>query len=361
MSSLSDKLISWYQPNKRDLPWRKTKDPYAIWVSEVILQQTRVAQGLDYYYRFLNNFPTVQSLAAAPLDDVMKTWQGLGYYTRARNMYAAAQQVVNDFGGKFPDTYEGLRSLRGVGDYTASAIGAFAFKIPHPAVDGNVYRIWSRIFGVFTPIDTLAGQKELYQIAFDQLDKKRPDIFNQAIMDFGGTLCMPKNPLCGECPVSDVCYALRNHAVAQLPTKSKKVKVTDRYFSYLMIRHKGETFIHQRGEKDIWHSLYEFPLIETGKKVSLRALQKTTEWKEIFGDVKPTLLHASPVMKHVLSHQHLYTQFLILEIKAIPYHLISSFRKVKIEDVGEYSTPRLIDSYMAAEPVEKYFLKHELM
>jgi A/G-specific adenine glycosylase len=358
--SIASKLIAWYAPHKRDLPWRKTKDPYAIWVSEVILQQTRVAQGLDYYYRFLNSFPTVQSLAAAPLDDVMKTWQGLGYYTRARNMHAAAQQVVNDFGGKFPRTYEGLRSLRGVGDYTASAVGAFAFNIPRPAVDGNVYRIWSRIFGVFTPIDTLAGQKELYQIALDQLDKKRPDIFNQAIMDFGGTLCMPKNPLCGECPVNDICYALRNHAVAQLPAKSKKVKVTDRYFSYLMIRHKGDTFIHQRGEKDIWHSLYEFPLIETDKKVSLAALQRTAEWKEMFGDVKPTLLHASPVVKHVLSHQRLYSQFFILELKAIPYSLISTFKKIKVEDVGDYSTPRLIDSYMAAEPVEKYFLRHEL-
>jgi len=179
-------------------------------------------------------------------------------------------------------------------------------------------------------------------------------------MDFGGTLCTPKNPLCGECPLSDTCYALRNHAVPQLPVKSKRVKVTDRYFSYLMIRHRGYTFIRQRGEKDIWHSLYEFPLIETGKKASLRALAKTEEWRTLFGYAKPTLLHASPVVKHVLSHQRLYAQFFILELKTIPYHLVASYKKVRIEELDEYSTPRLIDSYMAAEPVEKYFLAKDL-
>jgi A/G-specific adenine glycosylase len=359
LSSFSDKLIAWYEPNRRDLPWRKTKDAYAIWVSEVILQQTRVAQGLDYYYRFLQAFPTIQSLADAPLDDVMRVWQGLGYYTRARNMHAAAKQVMSEHGGKIPDTYEKLRSLRGVGDYTASAIGAFAFNIPRPAVDGNVYRIWSRIFGVFTPIDTPNGQKELYQISFEQLDKQRSALFNQAIMDFGGTLCMPKNPLCGDCPVSDVCYAFRNNAIALLPAKSKKIKVTNRYFAYLMIRHKGDTFIRQRDGKDIWHSLYEFPLIETGGSTSLKSLEKTQEWKEMFGNVKPTVLHISPRLKHVLSHQHLYTQFYIIEVKTIPYFLSTNFIKVKADSMGEYPTSRLIDSYMAAEPVEKYFLRHE--
>jgi A/G-specific adenine glycosylase len=359
LTTLSDTLIAWYASHHRDLPWRKTKDPYAIWVSEIILQQTRVAQGLDYYPRFLQSFPTVQSLAEASIDDVMRVWQGLGYYTRARNMCAAAKQVVNEYGGKFPDTYEGLRSLRGVGDYTASAIGAFAFNIPRPAVDGNVYRIWSRIFGVFTPIDTPGGQKELYQIAFEQLDQTRSAIFNQAIMDFGGTLCMPKNPPCGDCPVSDVCYAFRNNAVALLPAKSKKVKVTNRYFAYLMIRHKGDTFIRRRDGKDIWHSLYEFPLIETSGSTSLKALEKTPEWKDMFGGIKPTVLHISPRLKHVLSHQHLYTQFYIVEVKTIPYFLSTNFIKVKAGKMGDYPTPRLIDGYMAAEPVEKYFLRRE--
>jgi A/G-specific adenine glycosylase len=357
---ISDLLIAWYKPNHRDLPWRKTKDPYAIWVSEVILQQTRVAQGLDYYYHFLQAFPTVQSLADAPLDDVMRVWQGLGYYTRARNMHAAAKQVMSEHGGKIPDTYEKLRSLRGVGDYTASAIGAFAFNIPRPAVDGNVYRIWSRIFGVFTPIDTPDGKKELYQISFDQLDKQRSSLFNQAIMDFGGTLCMPKNPRCGDCPVSDVCYAFRNNAVALLPAKSKKVKVVNRYFAYLMIRHKGSTFIRRRDGKDIWHSLYEFPLIETSGSTSLKALEKTQAWKEMFGSVKPAVLHASPQLKHVLSHQRLYTQFYIMEVKTIPYFLSANFIKVNADSMDEYPTSRLIGSYMAAEPVEKYFLRHEM-
>jgi A/G-specific adenine glycosylase len=274
-------------------------------------------------------------------------------------MHAAAKQVVSEHGGKFPDTYEGLRSLRGVGDYTASAIGAFAFNIPRPAVDGNVYRIWSRIFGVFTPIDTPAGQKELYQIAFEQLDKKRSVNFNPANMDFGGTLGMPKNPLCGDCPVSDVCYAFRNNAVALLPAKSKKVKVTNRYFAYLMIRHKDDTFIRRRDGKDIWHSLYEFPLIETSGSTSLKALKKTQDWKDMFGNVQPVVLHVSPRLKHVLSHQHLYTQFYIMEVKIIPYFLAAKFIKVKADSMGEYPTSRLIDGYMAAEPVEKYFLRHE--
>lgn len=323
------------------------------------MQQTRVAQGLSYYHRFLQAFPTVQSLAEATLDDVMRVWQGLGYYTRARNMHAAASQVVNEHGGKFPDTYDGLRSLRGVGDYTASAVGAFAFNIPRPAVDGNVYRIWSRIFGVFTPIDTPDGQKELYQIAFEQLDKKRSNIFNQAIMDFGGTLCTPKSPLCGSCPVSDVCYAFRNNAVAMLPAKSRKIKVSNRYFAYLMIRHRDDTFIRRRDGKDIWRSLYEFPLIETSGSTSLKALEKTQEWRDMFGDEKPVVLHVSPSLKHALSHQHLYVQFYILEIKTAPYFLSTNFIRVKADSMGEYPTSRLIDGYMAAEPVEKYFLRQK--
>lgn len=357
VSTISDTLIAWYAPNRRDLPWRKTKDPYSIWVSEIILQQTRVAQGLGYYHRFLQAFPTVQSLAAAPLDDVMRVWQGLGYYTRARNMHAAAKQVVDEHGGTFPNAYEGLRSLRGVGDYTASAVGAFAFNIPRPAVDGNVYRIWSRIFGVFTPIDTAEGQKELYQIAVAQLDKKRSDIFNQAIMDFGGTLCTPKNPRCGSCPVADVCYAFRNSAVALLPAKSKKAKVANRYLAYLMVRHRGDTFIRRREGRDIWHSLYEFPLIETGGSTALKTLEKTPEWKELFGGVKPAVLHVSPRLKHLLSHQRLYVQFYILEVKTAPYFLSTNFIRVKADSMAEYPTSRLIDGYMAAEPVEKYFLQ----
>ena len=359
MSSFSETLIRWYKPHRRNLPWRETRDPYAIWVSEVILQQTRVAQGLDYYRRFLETFPTVQHLAAAPLDAVMKVWQGLGYYTRARNMHAAAQQVVSAHHGRFPNTYEGLRSLRGVGDYTASAVGAFAFDIPRPAVDGNVYRIVARMFGVFTPMDTPAGQKELYSLAMEVLDRERPALFNQAIMDFGGTLCTPKNPACGSCPFVDSCYAFRNTCVSRLPAKSKKVSVRNRYFTYLMVRHRGLTFIRQRSEKDIWHSLYEFPLIETPKPATLNMLEKTPEWREWFSAEKPTILYTSEVMKHPLSHQHLYARFYIMEVQQLPYLLAQSFLQVPTHSLADYSTPRLIDSYRAAEPVERYFLTHE--
>ncbi|MGL5914005.1 MAG: A/G-specific adenine glycosylase [Bacteroidales bacterium] len=342
-------IIAWYEMNKRDLPWRNTSDPYFIWVSEVILQQTRVVQGIDYYYRFLQKFPTVAQLAAAPLDEVMRVWQGLGYYTRARNMHLAAQQIMRDYNGAFPSTYDALRQLRGVGDYTASAIGAFAFGIPRPAVDGNVYRVIARNFGICTPIDTPAGHKEVYAIAQAQLDITQAAVFNQAIMEFGATLCMPKNPKCEYCPLCKDCYAYQNDSVCNLPIKSKKTKVSTRYFTYLLILHEENTFVLQRIKKDIWHSLYEFPLIETERELSLTVLRKKQEWSSLFGEQNVKVVYSSPVVKHVLSHQHLYVKFHIVRLTQLSAKL-SAYKCVPFAHLHQLSMPRVITAFLEELP-----------
>lgn len=357
MSSFSTAITGWYNQNKRDLPWRHTQDPYKIWVSEIMLQQTRVDQGIGYFYRFIAAYPTVQDLANAPLDDVLKLWQGLGYYSRARNLHVTAKCVVNEHGGKFPTSYEGLIKLKGVGDYTASAIAAFAFKQAIAAVDGNVYRIFSRYYGVFTPIDTTQGKKELHALAQEAVDKQHPDIYNQAIMDFGALMCSPKKPRCYDCPLIESCYAFRNGYVDQLPAKSKKVAQRTRYFSYLMIKQGAYTYINKRQAKDIWHSLYDFPMIETQKEVKPSAIVKTKEWKELFGKAKLTVLHVSDMVKYPLSHQRLMTRFYIVELSSATYLPQGDFIKIKIADLHQYSTPILIDSYMAAEATEKYFTR----
>ncbi len=351
----SEAIISWYQHNKRELPWRETTDPYKIWVSEIILQQTRVAQGYSYYLRFTTAFPTVKALAEASLDDVLKQWQGLGYYSRARNMHQTAKFIVAGCKGKFPQSYEELMKLKGIGDYTASAIATFAFKVPIAAVDGNVYRIFSRYLGISTPIDTTQGKKEIHAIAQEMVDKDRPDIYNQAIMDFGATVCSPKKPLCYECPVFESCYAFRNSCVNKLPAKSKKIKVRTRYFSYFLIKYGDFTYIKKRQNDDIWHSLYEFPLIETSEEQNPDDIRKTEGWKQLFGRATANILSVSPLIKYPLSHQSLMVRFYIVELQSISYLLRNSYTKVRIDGVSDYSTPRLIDSYMVAEATEKYF------
>lgn len=355
MSNFSAGIISWYDLNKRDLPWRHTQDPYKIWVSEVMLQQTRVAQGIGYYNRFTAAFQTVQDLASAPLDDILKLWQGLGYYSRARNMHETAKYIVEELRGDFPKTYEGLIKLKGVGDYTASAITAFAFKQPIAAVDGNVYRIFSRYFGVFTPIDTTEGKKELHAIAQDMVDKTQPNTYNQAIMDFGAMMCSPKKPQCYDCPLLESCYAFRNGYVDQLPAKSKKIVQRIRYFSYIMIKQGGFTYIRKRQEKDIWHSLYDFPMIESKELLEPEAIVKSKEWKGLFGRAKVNILHVSELTKYPLSHQLLFTRFYIVELASSTYLPQGDYIKIKIDKLSQYSTPILIDSYMAAEAAEKYF------
>ena len=261
MSEFADKLIGWYEENKRDLPWRDTKDPYRIWISEIILQQTRVAQGYDYFVRFMERFPDVFTLAEADEDEVMKHWQGLGYYSRARNLHAAARSMASS--GGFPVTYEGVLALKGVGEYTAAAICSFAYDMPYAVVDGNVYRVLSRWLGIDTPIDSTSGKKEFAQAAQELMDKRRPALYNQAIMDFGALQCTPASPDCLFCPLADSCLALSQGRVDTLPVKQHKTKVTHRFFNYIYVRTGGYTFIRKRTGNDIWKNLYEPLLIET--------------------------------------------------------------------------------------------------
>lgn len=347
--------MRWFALHGRELPWRDTIDPYYIWVSEVILQQTRVAQGIDYYYRFIAQFPTVEALAAAPLDEVMKAWQGLGYYTRARNLHTGAQQVVEQHGGKLPRTYAELLKIKGLGAYSAAAVASFAFNEAVPAVDGNVYRILARVFGVFTPTDSTQGRKEFFELANELMDRQHPATFNQAIIDFGALVCTFRQPHCGECPMADRCYALHNNMIHKLPVKGKRIAVRDRYFYYLMVRQGDHTFVRRRQERDIWHSLYEFPLIELPAPLPAEALVLGPEWAELIGASGFRVLSVSGEIRHQLTHINIHAQFIIVEVERTGYKLRADYHRVPIEELERYSVPRLIDAYMAAEPAQRYF------
>ena len=290
MKSLSAPLLKWYDLNKRDLPWRHTKDPYKIWLCEIIMQQTRVAQGLAYYQKFVKKYPTVADLAAAPQDEVLKLWQGLGYYSRARNLHAAAQSM----NGVFPQTYDGVRALKGVGDYTAAAICSIAYNMPCAVVDGNVYRVLSRVFFIQTPIDSTDGKKQFFSLASQLLDKKRVGDYNQALMDLGALVCTPQAPQCPKCPLVKICAAHQKNKPETLPIKAQKTKISTRYFHYIYVEQGDYMWLHKRGSGDIWQGLYELPLVETP---SAAALQKNQ-----FG----TLVPVGKPLKHVLSHQVIY-------------------------------------------------------
>lgn len=350
-------IIKWYNENKRDLPWRNTENPYHIWISEVILQQTRVAQGLDYYNNFISTFPTIKDLAEADIDRVMKVWQGLGYYSRARNLHSAAKQIMSDHNGSLPSSYKELLKIKGLGPYSAGAIASFAFKEVVPAIDGNVYRVLSRIYGVFASPETSSGKKDFFNLTMDLIDNKQPNIFNQALLDFGAMQCVPRNPNCISCPFNDICYAYRNNLINQLPVKGKKIATRDRFLNYIIIRYKDSTFIQRREAGDIWTSLYEFPLIETSKQVDLDSLVKHPIWNDLFGKEKLNILYSSQVIKHILSHQTLYTKFFIVEIDKPSYYMKTNYQKVSIPDIQEYSVPKVIDNFLAAEPSEKYLRK----
>ena len=266
MSEIADKLIDWYGVNGRDLPWRRTRDPYRIWLSEVILQQTRIAQGMDYYLRFVARFPDVGALAAADEDEVLKLWQGLGYYSRARNLHAAARQVVERYGGRFPAAYADVRSLKGVGDYTAAAVCSITYDAPCAVVDGNVYRVLSRLFDLDLAIDTAEGRKAFAALADEQLDRRRPARYNQAIMDFGALQCTPANPSCNDCPLRDECLSLAAGTVAERPVKAGRTRIRPRYLNYLHLECGGRIALRRRPEGDIWQGLYDLPAIESDRR-----------------------------------------------------------------------------------------------
>ncbi len=337
--------MEWYQENKRQLPWRESTDPYRIWISEIILQQTRVAQGYDYYLRFIRRFPDVKSLAEAPEDEVMKYWQGLGYYSRARNLHAAAKSM----NGVFPITYPEVRALKGVGDYTAAAICSVAYNLPYAVVDGNVYRVLSRYFGIDIPIDSTEGKKLFAALADEMLDKRYPGTYNQAIMDFGAIQCSPQAPNCMFCPLAESCAARAQGKVNQLPKKQHKTKTIDRYFNYIYVRMGAYTFINKRTGDDIWKNLFELPLIETSRPVAEEELLVLPQFRDLLAPgEEPEVRSLSLGVKHVLSHRVIYANF--YEVK-LPEESssFSGFLKVKVEDLERYAVPRLVHAFL-----EKY-------
>ena len=309
--NFSNVLIKWYLQNKRDLPWRNTTNPYQIWLSEIMLQQTRVAQGMPYFLSFTTAFPTVFDLAAANEEEVLKLWQGLGYYSRARNLHKTAQYIASDLAGIFPDNYSDLLKLKGVGEYTAAAIASFSYNEVVPVVDGNVFRVLSRYFDIETDIAQASAKKEFTALAFELMPKENPATFNQAIMEFGALQCVPKSPNCGICVFNESCAALQKKKVDQLPVKSKKVKVRNRYFNYLVVADENDnTIIQKRTDKGIWHNLYEFPLIETEKEEDFDFITERIE-SDYFQDnsIISILEDNDKSIIHKLSHQHLHIKF----------------------------------------------------
>jgi len=339
-------LIKWYQQNKRDLPWRNTKNPYHIWLSEIILQQTRVNQGLAYYEKFIITFPTVYHLAAADENTVLKLWQGLGYYSRARNLHFSAQYIVNELEGKFPKTHKELLKLKGVGDYTASAIASICYNQPCAVVDGNVYRVLARYFGISTSINSTEGIKIFKNLAQELLDTKNPATFNQAIMEFGATQCKPKNPDCSVCPLQNSCKAMAESMVATLPFKDKKVRIKNRFFNYLVIIcPTSRVILNQRKGKGIWRNLYQFPLIETSKEIDINELINNDEFDQTITTKisNISLFNEQPII-HKLTHQHLSVKFWIIQSD-------QEFENgVSIHNFEKYPVPILIHKF-----VEVYF------
>ncbi|MBR5465573.1 MAG: A/G-specific adenine glycosylase [Alistipes sp.] len=341
---IASTLIAWYSEHGRQLPWRQTRDAYCIWLSEVILQQTRVEQGLAYYLRFTERFPRIELLAAASEDEVLKLWQGLGYYSRARNLHAAARQVVAEFGGKFPADHDAIRSLRGVGDYTAAAIASLAYDLPHAVVDGNVYRVLSRLFDLDIPIDTTEGKRTYATLAQELLDKQHAATYNQAIMDFGATCCTPQNPHCDSCPLRDICQALTVGTVAVRPVKQGRTKIRDRYFHYLHLQANGQTLLHRREGGDIWQGLYEFPLIETSEVTDFATLIQSDPFRTWLGEQSFTLRETRPMALHQLSHQRLHTTFYRIEVEQLP--AIDGTTCIREEELDDYAVARLTEKYL---------------
>jgi A/G-specific adenine glycosylase len=341
----SQKIIHWYNHYKRDLPWRNTTDPYTVWLSEIILQQTRVSQGLPYFIAFKEKYPTILDLAEANEQEVLKLWQGLGYYSRARNLHATAQYVSHELQGKFPSNFKALLKLKGVGNYTAAAIASFCFKEAVPVIDGNVYRVLSRVFNIETPINESKAYKEYYALAQALIDPNQPGLFNQAIMEFGALQCTPQNPDCENCPFRFQCESKKLKIISKRPVKTQKIKIRKRYFDYLILDDpKGRTIIHKRTQKDIWKHLYEFPKIEHDKpinEVKIVALFKSA-FKE-FGELKHLLLLTPNTIKHKLTHQEIYVRFWKAEVSIILENGIS------MDKLYSYPVPIVLQNFL-----EKY-------
>jgi A/G-specific adenine glycosylase len=341
---ISSVLIRWYNENKRDLPWRDAADPYVIWLSEVILQQTRVDQGYSYFDRFIRKYPAVDLLAKAGEEEILKLWQGLGYYSRARNLHAAAKTILKDYNGIFPREYKDVLKLKGVGEYTAAAIVSFAYNAPYAVVDGNVYRVLSRIFAIADPIDSAGGKKIFAELARALLDDANAGLHNQAMMEFGALQCVPVSPKCGICPASGMCLAYAQKKVTDYPKKEKKQTIRNRYFNYFDIHVGDNMFLHQRREKDIWQNLYELPLIETEKDLPVEELKDTESFSKLFESAVNLKIQRIKQIKHILSHQIIHAVFYKAEVTDI--HLNNDHLRIKRSDVEDYPVSRLVHKYI---------------
>ena len=345
--AFSNEIMAWYQLHKRDLPWRHTRDPYVIWLSEVILQQTRVEQGLPYFYRFLEHYPTVTDFANAPEDEILRHWQGLGYYSRARNMHAAAKTVVADYDGVFPSRYDQLIRLKGVGEYTAAAIASFSANEVKAVVDGNVFRVLARYFGVPEAINSPKGKRLFQELAQSLIPAEQPGLYNQAIMEFGALQCRPKAPACVHCVVQPGCHAYHAGTIDELPVKMKAKPSRNRYFNYFVVVDNDRILMHKRGKGDIWQNLYELPLIETPQPTALSALSHLPEVIALFGR-QASLRAASAPVKHVLSHQNLFAQFVVVDSRDTSIALAKKVGGdyVFIKDLNTLAKPKLIFSFL---------------
>lgn len=346
-------LMQWHsQTNKREMPWKGEKDPYKIWLSEVILQQTRVEQGWAYYEKFIANYPTIQKLAKAKDEAVFKLWEGLGYYNRCRNLLFTARKIASENKGKFPSTYDEILELKGVGPYTAAAIASFAFNLPYAVVDGNVFRVLSRVFGIDTPTDSTKGKNEFSILAQEALDKKEAGLYNQAIMDFGATVCKPALPLCSHCPIQQICVAYKEGKVNQLPVKEKVLKKKHRWFYYFLFEHDGKVLVNQREGKDIWQSLHEFYLLESDEQIKW-SNETVKEWLHNQFDItKATVQHISPMQKQQLTHQEIKGQFIKVSLKVIPESL-KHYQWLAADTMSKLAFPKFINQYLEIKTVQQ--------
>lgn len=341
MCDFKNKIITWYSANKRFFPWRETTDPYKIWLSEIMSQQTRVEQSLPYYLKFTVAYPTVFDLARASEEDVLKLWQGLGYYSRARNLHTTAKIVALELNGVFPGNYEGLIKLKGIGDYTASAIASICFNEPAPVVDGNVYRVLSRYFGIGLPVNSAKGIKYFKELATKLIDHEIPGTYNQAVMEFGARQCKPQSPNCSVCPLNNSCVALQHKTISDLPVKIRNTKIRHRYFHYLIIVNENETILQQRTKKDIWQNLYEFPLIEDCAELNEKTITDHAVFKKHIGKNKflISLFNENEIV-HKLSHQYIHTKFWIVTLQS------EIKNGVKKAGITEYPVPVLIANFV---------------
>ncbi len=348
--SFSELLLNWNKKNNtRKMPWKGEKDPYKIWLSEIILQQTRVEQGLKYYENFINSFSDIKKLAKAPQEKVYKLWEGLGYYSRCKNLIETAKFIAAEKNGVFPTNYDEILALKGVGVYTAAAIASFAYNLPYAVVDGNVFRVLSRIYGINTPVDTTEGKKLFSTLAQKELDKKQPGLYNQAIMDFGAVVCKPATPLCVQCPFNKHCVAFNTNTINDLPVKEKKISIKNRYFYYIILNDGNTIAIRQRTAKDIWQNLYEFPLFETAKPITTATIKKQLKATVFLNDTDLKNIIITEPFVQKLSHQTIHARFIILNVKtkqaiSLPVQWVSK------KQLSRYSFPRIINEFFTQKP-----------